>query len=380
MNILQVSSFLYPALAYGGTAKVVYDLSQELSKNHQVTVYTTDSFNNSRRLTEQEKLQSSESFTIRYFKNILNSWAYNLRFVTAFGMVWYFLWNHKSYDVVHIHDIYLFPQLMIAYLCLLFNKPLIYSPHGVLDPIRSEKRGLIKRLLWPSAKYVLAHSQEVVATSKKEKADLEQLGLNNVVVVPNGVAFEAVEASNKYSAFENTKKLVLLYIGKLHPQKGLVDLVESLTDFQDEYLLLLAGPDDGAKAQVEAIIKSNHLSNVEFLGFVDSAEKEELFKLADAFVYPSHTEGFSISILEALSHGLPAVVTKACNFPEVEQKRAGFVLNNQDLTGELVNTWKKLKNKKGQLTVMKQNAKELINRAYSIEKMAGRMTDIYEAA
>ena len=86
-RILEVVSYFFPALSYGGPAKVVYDLSKELSKKNQITVYTTDVWDEERRIKESEKLKNSQNFKVCYFLNIINSLVFSQRFFTGFGMV-----------------------------------------------------------------------------------------------------------------------------------------------------------------------------------------------------------------------------------------------------------------------------------------------------
>jgi glycosyltransferase involved in cell wall biosynthesis len=64
---------------------------------------------------------------------------------------------------------------------------------------------------------------------------------------------------------------------------------------------------------------------IHFVGEVAGERKRAAFSLADLFVLPSESEGFSNAIIEAMSWGLPALITEGCNFPEVGEEKAGWV-------------------------------------------------------
>ncbi len=92
----------------------------------------------------------------------------------------------------------------------------------------------------------------------------------------------------------------------------------------------------------------------------------------------SKSEGFSISILEALAAGVPVLITKACNFDDVDKFGAGVVLLGEDLISEVSNSLSKLVKKPEQLRKMGKNAKILVARHYSIAKMAEKIERVYE--
>jgi len=64
---------------------------------------------------------------------------------------------------------------------------------------------------------------------------------------------------------------------------------------------------------------------VKFIDLVSGEKKDYLLNRADVFSLTSHSEGFSIAILEALAAGKPVVITEGCNFPDVEHYQAGFI-------------------------------------------------------
>ena len=308
-RILEVVSYFFPALSYGGPAKVVYDLSKELSKKNQITVYTTDVWDEERRIKESEKLKNSQNFKVCYFLNIINSLVFSQRFFTGFGMVKKYWQERDSFDIIHIHDLFIFPQILITYIARIFKKPYFISPHAVLDPVRLKRRHFLKKMIFVlMGKGVLSHAEKIIATSDNEAAVLRNLGFDNVAVVYNGISTLKCNPSRKFSKFRK-ETLTLLYIGKIHPLKGLAELLKALSGAKFNYQLLIAGPDDGGKKKLESEIENLGIKNIYFLGFVDENEKAELFSFTDIFVHPSLSEGFSMSILGALKYSKPVPKT-----------------------------------------------------------------------
>jgi glycosyltransferase involved in cell wall biosynthesis len=377
MKILQVCSYLYPALTYGGPAKVVYDLSVALSKDNNVTIYTTDVWDQHRRIRSNEKAKSKRAFRVLYFKNLVNNWAYSARFFTGFGMVIQFIKEMKQFDITHIHDVYIVPQLLIGYICILAKKPFVFSPHGVLDPIRSVRRSFIKKIVWAVAKPVLNHSRMIIATSDKEARDLKKIGLKRIEVIHNGIP-NTSKIKIKPLTLKLSSKKTILYIGKLHPQKGLMELMAAYQQAEKKYQLIIAGPDDGSLNNLLSFKQKNDLTDVHIVGYVDDAQKKSLYKVADVFAYPSYTEGFSISILEALQAGVPALITKGCNFPEVEQHHAGIIIPGKNIKKELVSALTKIYTIKSFRSTYGKRAIQLIKDNFSIEQMATKCLHAYE--
>jgi glycosyltransferase involved in cell wall biosynthesis len=378
MRILQVCSYLYPALTYGGPAKMVYDLSLELSENNHVTIYTTDVWDSKRRITKKEKLISKSNLTVRYFSNIFNSLAFKIRFFTGFGMVFDFVKNSNKYDIIHFHDVFIFPQLFIALLAIVLKTPFVVTPHGVLDPVRLEKKTLPKKIMMPLASFCLKRAKVIIAVSDKEAKDLKKIGFNNVKTVWNGVSKLKVKPSEKFSEHLKRNITTLLYIGKIHPQKGLKEVINSLSKSKLIAQLLIAGPDDGGKQELKKIVREKKLNNVHFLGFVGDREKKELYKLSDIFVHPSYAEGFSISILEAMQERLPVIISDGCNFKEVKKSKAGFIVKVEKLEKELTEVFNKIALSKADISKLGKNGAKLIKSGYTISKMSSENYKIYE--
>ena len=118
---------------------------------------------------------------------------------------------------------------------------------------------------------------------------------------------------------------VLLYLGRLHPKKGLLNLLRAMHEVHrcaDEqprsWHLVIAGWDqNGHRAQLEAFAAQCGMAGfVHFVGPQYGDAKRATLCAADAFVLPSVSEGLPMAVLEAWAHGLPVLMTPQCNLPE----------------------------------------------------------------
>jgi poly(glycerol-phosphate) alpha-glucosyltransferase len=154
-------------------------------------------------------------------------------------------------------------------------------------------------------------------------------GLRNpVAVIPNGVDLpdlSALVAEPEWSRLLPTGAKVLLFLSRIHPKKGLVQLIDAWASARrrrvsgiDKWYLVIAGWEQGGhQVELEQRVRALHLEGlVLFVGPQFGAEKAASFRRADAFVLPSYSEGLPMAVLEAWSYGLPVAMTPECNLPE----------------------------------------------------------------
>jgi glycosyltransferase involved in cell wall biosynthesis len=93
-----------------------------------------------------------------------------------------------------------------------------------------------------------------------------------------------------------------------------------------DWQLVVAGPDENGHLQeIRNLVRNLELEEgVCFTGPVTGSLKNELLRSADLFVLPSYSEGFPMSLLEAMACAVPVVATRACNFPDVSASCAGW--------------------------------------------------------
>lgn len=170
-------------------------------------------------------------------------------------------------------------------------------------------------------KKVAKNSQVILAGTKFVKADIaEYTGVNPDKIT---VTLEAAdEIPGEPKAYENlVGKKFIFYAGRAQPHKNLEKLLkafENIYTSQPELYLVLAGKKDASYERIEALAqKSPARANIIFTGWLEDAELKWLYQNAQAYAFPSLSEGFGLPGLEAMVHSCPVVSSNATCLPEV---------------------------------------------------------------
>ena len=298
----------------------------------------------------------------------------------------------KDIDIVHIHEVWDFPQLTAARMAIKHKTPYIWAPRASLEPWRIRYKGWKKRLyLWLFGNNILHHAACMHAVSAAETEGFRQLGFRgSSVVVNNGIDPGEFALLPGTAAAEQLwpgimNKRVVLFLSRISPEKGIDQLIlawEALSknDRYAETLLVLAGPDDrGYKRQVEDTLKMLGVSDrVLLTGMVSGKDKLALISRADIYVLPSYSEGFSNSILENLAAAKPVLITPGCNFPEVVAAGAGLCV--EPSCDQLIGGLEHLLNMSDdELEAMGQRGRRMILDNYTWETAARKLITVYQA-
>lgn len=128
-------------------------------------------------------------------------------------------------------------------------------------------------------------------------------------------------------------KIHFLFLGEIGERKGVFDILQCLTKFKDDFADKIELRIGGNKneQQMLAAIQENGLDDiVKFEGWVSGDKKTNLLNWADIFILPSHNEGLPISILEAMSYGMPIISTPVGGIPEVVMENGVLVTPGND--------------------------------------------------
>jgi len=149
--------------------------------------------------------------------------------------------------------------------------------------------------------------------------------------IPNGVERPALRPPAKIKAFGLGERDYFLYAGRLSPEKGLEALIEAHRLAGVSPRLVIAGGTSYSDRYIEKL-KALAGPEVIFTGFQTGETLEELYSNALAFVLPSHMEGLSVALLEALSYGLPVITSDIPENRELVDACGGYVFPIDDVS------------------------------------------------
>jgi len=232
-------------------------------------------------------------------------------------------------DLLHLHGLWTYGSIATQIWRRRTGKPVVISAHGMLDPWALQQHALKKWIGGAAYEWSnLRHASCIHALTEGEAKAIGMLGFcGRVLVIPNGIDLMA-PAEAPYSG---TRKL--LYIGRLHPKKGLAETLMAWSLFQRElstapsrWQLIIAGWDDGGHLNfLHQLADDYGLGEcVQFVGPVFGKAKEELYASADAVILASHSEGLPMTVLETWAFAKPVFITEECNLPEGFKAGAAF--------------------------------------------------------
>ena len=164
------------------------------------------------------------------------------------------------------------------------------------------------------------------ATAEQELSSIRNLGFHQpVAVVPNGVELPRVEAQQGKGREPSARQV--LFLSRVHPKKGLVNLVRAWGALRPEgWRLIVAGPNEaGHWQEVEREIRRLGLGGqITYVGPAEGQDKADLYEQSDLFVLPTFSENFGIVVAEALAYGLPVITTKGTPWKDLEDYRCGW--------------------------------------------------------
>jgi poly(glycerol-phosphate) alpha-glucosyltransferase len=230
-------------------------------------------------------------------------------------------------SLLHANGLWMYPSLASFRWSRGARRPYLVAPHGMLDPWAVSRAAWKKRLVaWWFENAHLAGAACLHALTDAEARAIRACGLANpICVVPNGVdpPAEIKRTPPAWADAAGSGRKILLFLGRLHPKKGLESLLAAWRDVRSAtgaraWKLVIAGWGEEAYGQrLRQIAHAYGLGDsLRIVGPQFGDDKAASFARADAFVLPSLSEGLPVAVLEAWSYGLPVLMTEACNLPE----------------------------------------------------------------
>lgn len=327
LRVLHVSAYFAPAFRYGGPPRSILGLCQALGRaDVDVEVFTTTA-NGDEPLTPAPAGVAFEGVRVRYFPLVSSiGWR-------ASGLAAAVARAARAADAIHVHGLWNMTAWAGVRAAAAARIPYVISPRGMLQPEAMARRSAAKSVAYRVIeRRNLERAALLHATSDAEAATLARVG-PRVALIPNGVAVET-PAPAAIDAIVRRLNVppgasVVAFIGRLHPIKRLDLLADAFTRLRhvgsDAYLAI-AGPDEGGHRRTIEPLFAAAADRVRWLGTVTGAEKWALLHASRVLVQCSDSESFGLSVAEALSAGVPAVVTDRGAWKQLAAVGAGLVV------------------------------------------------------
>lgn len=340
----------------GGTFKFLVDLTSELSNEEHIVIYGTNREN------------TPKNFRDLFNKNVkFIEWKTAqrkmkpLKDIKALWELYIILKKIDDIDIIHLHSSKAgFLGRIVSFLLGKINRT-IYTPHAI-SFLRLDVSPKKREIFIAMEKFASFFGGKIVACSQSEKEAIEEQGIKNVTFINNGIKPLQIEKK------ENTSnKITIISVGRLSIQKNPKLFNDIASEFKDNPNIKFIWCGDGE-------LKSELTSpNIKCTGWIERKKLENYLANADIYLSTSLWEGLPLSVLEAMSIGLPIVLSNCVGNRDLIEDN-GFLYNNKIEAIKNINNL--LKNKRN---IRKQglNSKKMIERRFNIENMVRAYLNIY---
>ena len=244
-------------------------------------------------------------------------------------------------DLVHLHGLWMHTSVASLGFTRRTGKPHLISPHGMLDPWALHNSGWKKRLAASAFENENIRTAACLhALNGAEEEAIRDYGFTGpVCVIPNGIDLAPADQPNLPTPWwtkNDPEARTLLYLGRLHPKKGLPNLLAAWSrldlDARKRWRLVIAGWDErGHQSALHRIAKARRIeASVTFPGPLFGEDKKAAFQHCQGFILPSLSEGLPMVLLEAWACGKPVLMTPQCNLPEGFEAEAALRIEPEE--------------------------------------------------
>lgn len=338
----------------GGVFSFLSNLTNELNKEEYIVIYGINRDNTPSNF--KEKFPRNTKFIP--WENAGRS-LNPLKDLKALWELYIILKGIENIDIIHLHSSKAgFLGRIVSFLLGKSNKT-IYTPHAIsflrLD-VSPKKR---KIFIWME-KFASFFGGKIVACSQSEKEAIEKQGIKNVTFINNGI--KPLQVKKKVNTSD---KITIISVGRLSIQKNPKLFNEIALEFVDNTNIQFVWCGDGElKAELTA-------PNIDCTGWIERKELENYLANADIYLSTSLWEGLPLSVLEAMSIGLPVVLSNCVGNKDLVENN-GFLYNNKIEAIKYIN--KLLKENIFKLGII---SRRFVNEKFNIENMGKYYLNFY---
>ena len=268
-------------------------------------------------------------------------------------------------------------------------RPYIVHPHGMLESWALQNAKWKKRIA--ALLYENQHLRGAAclrALCQAEAQSIRAYGMRNpICIISNGIDLPDLSEATALEVQPFTEgRKVLLYLGRLHPKKNVVNLIRAWKQLLNlhpstraSWLLAIAGWSQGGyEAQLKQLTTDLELlTSVIFLGPRFGAEKNEYYRACNAFILPSLSEGLPMTVLEAWAYAKPVLMTAECNLPEGFAAGAALQIGTgpEEIAAGLKEV---IEMHDGDRRAMGSRGRDLVETKFSWSQIGEQMRSVYE--
>jgi poly(glycerol-phosphate) alpha-glucosyltransferase len=299
--------------------------------------------------------------------------------------------NKSNADIGHIHSLWSYTTYALYKWSKKNNKPYLLSVNAYLfDSALSQSKIIKKLALYLGIRKVIKHASCIHVNTMNEYEAVRALGYTNPIsIISNGVQLPNLNndhLSSPWLKIENTKnKKILLYLSRIHPQKGIQLLVDSWKELRDSMLLsdwhlVIVGFQKEKSLFENTIIDMvdnyNLNNSVTMLSGQFDESMKACYSHCSGFILPSFNEGSSIAALNALAFSKPTVITNGCNITNaIENGSAiGIETNIESIKNGILTLIEMTDSERENLG---QKGRLLVEENYTWESVSDQFFEIY---
>ena len=375
LKILHVVPSYLPATRYGGPIRSVHGLARaQAARGHDVKVFTTNIDGPTVSPVPVGVPVEIDGVEVWYFPTSVGRRLYRSPAMAAALNS-----RNMSFDIVHLHSVFLWPTMMAARWAIATGTPYILAPRGMLvADLIARKSGWLKRA-WIALfeRRTIAGAAALHLTSDVELAAFKAMGFRarHIEVIPNAVGLPP--ASDAPAKHGNRARPYVLFVGRVNWKKGLDRLIPAMAQVPGVDLLIAGTDEEAYQLHLEALAEQHRVADrIRFLGEVDGDEKWSLLRGAVLLGLTSYNENFGMVVLEAMAAGCPVLVTPEVGMAgEVRASGAGVVVRGEP--GAIAAAIADLLQRPEELRIMGQKGRAVASSKYSWDAVARQMESLY---
>ncbi len=364
----------------GGAEETVFHLANQLSKNHEVHIFTSDRKNDVILDKKEEIIGNIHIHRCRTF--------FRYRYYAVFyPSLLYKILKHDL-DIIHTNSL----GFLWHDFCLWFKKlkspntKFVITPHGPFMALKyySGLQNFIKSVMQYFDKKFIGLYDAVIQVNPSQSSWLVDYGFDSskIVFIPNGIdvsILKDVRYNDFLKKYNLNNKFILSYVGRIHKYKGLDNVVKVMPDLlkiNNDIVFVIFGQDGDFIDQLNVLVRNLKLQDsIRIIIGKDDSEKFKLLQASEIYIFPSEWEAFGITVLEAMAKKNVIISTKTEGGLFLVGKENGLLYEFGDLVALKNNIIKLISDKKLRNKMQDINYKKA--REFTWQKISKQVENLY---